>query len=119
MPERLSGALTQSSIIGVGQDATAGLPVTAEQMKRMSDFIPIGYAVTYIFGTIGSVTFLSIIAPKILEIDLQEECRSAGYADSTYRWRPDRKIYFQMEWGIDFRRMCRSDDHNGISWSCL
>lgn len=70
-----AGALTQSAVIGVGQGAIASLKVTDAQKAMMTDFVPIGYAVTYIFGTIGSAFFLSTIGPKILGIDLVEESK--------------------------------------------
>ncbi|WP_083801261.1 aspartate-alanine antiporter-like transporter [Cellulosilyticum lentocellum] len=49
--------LTQSAVIGVGQGAIASLKVPPADIKLMSDFVPIGYAVTYILGTIGSAFF--------------------------------------------------------------
>lgn len=70
-----AGALTQSAVIGVGQGAIESLKVTADQKSLMSDFVPVGYAVTYIFGTIGSAFFLSVIGPKLLGVNLEEECK--------------------------------------------
>lgn len=70
-----AGALTQSAVIGVGQGAIEGLDLSAADKSMMSDFVPVGYAVTYIFGTIGSAFFLSVIAPKLLGVNLEEECK--------------------------------------------
>ena len=70
-----AGALTQSSMIGVAQDAIAHLSGTATAKKQMSDFVPVGYAVTYIFGTIGAAFLISIIGPKIYGVDIVEECK--------------------------------------------
>lgn len=70
-----AGALTQSAVIGVGQGAIESLKIAADQKSLMSDFVPVGYAVTYIFGTIGSAFFLSVIGPKMLGINLEEECK--------------------------------------------
>ncbi|WP_019243345.1 MULTISPECIES: aspartate-alanine antiporter [Bacillus] len=70
-----AGALTQSATIGVAQDAISKLTLSAADKKSMSDFVPVGYAVTYIFGTIGTAFILSSIGPKILGVDLEEESK--------------------------------------------
>ncbi|MFS0784029.1 aspartate-alanine antiporter [Bacillus sp. 1P06AnD] len=70
-----AGALTQSATIGVAQDAIAKLSLSAADKKTMSDFVPVGYAVTYIFGTIGTAFMLSTIGPKLLGVDLAEESK--------------------------------------------
>ncbi len=70
-----AGALTQSAVIGVSQDAISNLSIAAADKKSMMDFVPVGYAVTYIFGTIGCAFILSTFGPKILGVDLEEESR--------------------------------------------
>jgi len=62
------GGLTQSSIIGVAQDSIAGLPVDAATAKAWSDLVPVAYAVTYIFGTVGAALYVSLLAPRLLGI---------------------------------------------------
>ncbi|MCS6560530.1 hypothetical protein N8D74_14460 [Curtobacterium flaccumfaciens] len=62
------GGLTQSSIIGVAQDSIAGLPVSDATAKAWSDLVPVAYAVTYIFGTVGAALYISLVAPRILGI---------------------------------------------------
>lgn len=78
-----AGALTQSSVIGVGQGAIAGLNISHADKVTMSDFVPVGYAITYIFGTIGTSFFLSTIAPKILGINLEEEAKKLDQRQMT------------------------------------
>jgi len=70
-----AGSQTISASIGVATDQInkSGLP--AEVAKHMLTAIPVGYAVTYIFGTIGSALILSKLAPKLLGIDLVQACR--------------------------------------------
>lgn len=68
----VAGALTQSSVIGVAQDAIAKLDVVNQ--KEMMDFVPVGYAVTYIFGTLGCTFILTTFGPKILGVNLEKEC---------------------------------------------
>ena len=42
--------------------------------KAQADAIPIGYAVTYIFGTIGSAVLLAQLGPKLIGVDLPAAC---------------------------------------------
>src|SRR6185295_1333895 len=61
----LSGALTQSSAIGTATDAIQRLPVDAETRKILASHVPIGDAVTYVFGTAGVMLFLTKAVPLL------------------------------------------------------
>jgi putative transport protein len=69
-----AGSQTSSAAIGVATDQLNRLGLSPEQAKAYADVIPIGYAVTYIFGTIGSAILLATIGPKMLGIDLPKAC---------------------------------------------
>lgn len=69
-----SGAQTISAVIGVASDQINQLGLPPDQSKILIDQIPIAYAVTYIFGTIGTAWFLAQLAPKLLGIDLPKAC---------------------------------------------
>jgi putative transport protein len=69
-----AGSQTISASIGVASDQITRLGLPAEQVKAYLDAIPIGYAVTYIFGTIGSAIVLAQIGPKLIGIDLPKAC---------------------------------------------
>ncbi|MCD7925501.1 MAG: aspartate-alanine antiporter [Bacteroides sp.] len=62
----LAGAQTISAVIGVGQDTISGLNIDATLKNQMINIIPVGYAVTYIFGTAGSAWILASLGPKML-----------------------------------------------------
>lgn len=62
----LAGAQTISAVIGVGGDSIQTLNASPEEKKAWIDLIPVCYAVTYIFGTIGSAYILGIIGPWML-----------------------------------------------------
>lgn len=62
----LSGAQTISAVIGVGGDTIQTLNASAADKKAWIDMIPVCYAVTYIFGTIGSAYILGNIGPRLL-----------------------------------------------------
>ncbi len=62
-----AGAQTISAVIGVGTDTINSLPdVDAATKKAWIDLIPVGYAVTYVFGTIGSAYILGSLGPAML-----------------------------------------------------
>ena len=69
-----AGSQTISASIGVATDQIGRLAVPPEQIKAYIDAIPVGYAVTYIFGTIGSAIVLAQIGPKLIGVDLAAAC---------------------------------------------
>jgi putative transport protein len=69
-----AGSQTISASIGVASDQIARLGLDAANAKAQADAIPIGYAVTYIFGTIGSAVLLAQLGPKLIGVDLPAAC---------------------------------------------
>ena len=69
----LSGALTQSAAMGTATDAVNGLAVSETQRALYVSHIAVADAVCYIFGYAGVITFITIIAPALLGIDLRNE----------------------------------------------
>ncbi|MFJ4717286.1 aspartate-alanine antiporter [Streptomyces sp. NPDC088785] len=70
----LGGALTQSAVIGVAQDAIGNLPgLSSAQVKSESNLVAIGYAVTYPLGTILCAMLLANVLPKLYRKDLAAE----------------------------------------------
>lgn len=61
-----AGAQTISAVIGVGDDTIRTLSASAADKQSWVDIVPVCYAVTYIFGTIGSAYILSYIGPAML-----------------------------------------------------
>ena len=66
-----AGGLTQSAIIGTAGDAISRLGLDDEEARRLQSNVAIGYAVTYVFGTIGIIFVARDIAPRVLGIDLK------------------------------------------------
>src|SRR3979411_394455 len=56
--------------VGVATDAIGRLGLPPEESKKLLDAMPVAYAVTYIFGTIGSALVLALIGPALLGVDL-------------------------------------------------
>lgn len=61
-----AGAQTISAVIGVGTDTINTLGVSAADKQAWINIMPVCYAVTYIFGTIGSAYILGTLGPKLL-----------------------------------------------------
>src|SRR5216117_3338031 len=70
-----SGSQTISAAMGLSTDAINRLGLAADQAKALLDSMPIAYAVTYMFGTMGSAIVIAIIGPKLLGIDLVAACK--------------------------------------------
>ena len=70
-----SGSQTISAAMGLSTDAINRLGMTADQVKGLLDSMPIAYAVTYMFGTVGSAIVIALICPALLRIDLVAACK--------------------------------------------
>jgi putative transport protein len=70
-----SGSQTISAAMGLSTDAINRLGLAADQAKALLDSMPIAYAVTYMFGTIGSAIVIAVFGPVLLRMDLAEACR--------------------------------------------
>ncbi|MFS2008685.1 aspartate-alanine antiporter [Azospirillum sp. CT11-132] len=71
----LTGSLTQSSALGAAVEAIKDLPLTEAERQLMSARVAIGDALTYMFGTLGAILFVSQIGPRLLGIDPQQEAQ--------------------------------------------
>jgi putative transport protein len=70
-----AGSQTISASMGLATDAIGRLGLSTEEAKKALDAMPVAYAVTYIFGTIGSAIVLALIGPALLGIDLEAACK--------------------------------------------
>jgi putative transport protein len=70
-----SGSQTISAALGLSTDAINRLGLAADQTKRLLDSMPIAYAVTYMFGTVGSAIVIALIGPALLRINLVAACK--------------------------------------------
>ena len=104
-----SGSQTISAAMGLSTDAINRLGRSAEETKALIDSIPIAYAVTYMFGTMGSAIVIALLGPALLRIDLPAACKDyeekqggtkdlGGAGSAWHRWevrafrvRPDGK----------------------------
>ncbi|MDO6762138.1 aspartate-alanine antiporter [Agarivorans sp. 1_MG-2023] len=69
-----AGGLTQSAIIGTAGDAIGKLGGISEQAKSlMQTNVAVGYAVTYIFGSLGPILMVTWIIPTLMKWDIRKE----------------------------------------------
>jgi putative transport protein len=61
--------------MGLATDAIGRLGLSPEEAKKTLDAMPVAYAVTYIFGTVGSALVLALLGPALLGIDLEAACK--------------------------------------------
>ena len=71
----LSGALTQSPAIGTASETISALPLAQDQRTLLVAHVAIADALCYMFGTAGTIWFLSSIAPKLLRVNLAAEAK--------------------------------------------
>ena len=92
-----AGSQTISASMGLATDAINRLGLSQDQSKALLDAMPIAYAVTYIFGTVGSAILLALIGPPLLRIDLAAACKAyedrqgggkelGGMGSAWHRW---------------------------------
>ncbi|SAK55135.1 Aspartate/alanine antiporter [Caballeronia pedi] len=70
-----AGSQTISASMGLATDAINRIGLPPAQGKALLDAMPTAYAVTYIFGTIGSALILAALGPRLLGIDLVAACK--------------------------------------------
>ena len=62
----MAGASTASPVVGAAEDTVNSLPGSADEIKAMADAIPVCYAMTYVFGTLGAVWLLGYVGPAMM-----------------------------------------------------
>jgi putative transport protein len=70
-----SGSQTISAAMGLSTDAINRLGLAADEAKRLLDSMPVAYAVSYMFGTVGSALVIAVLGPTLLRINLPAACK--------------------------------------------
>ncbi|HEX5012009.1 MAG TPA: aspartate-alanine antiporter [Planctomycetota bacterium] len=70
-----SGSQTISAAMGLSTDAINRLGLEADKAKALLDSMPVAYAVTYMFGTVGSAIVIAVVGPILFRIDLVKACK--------------------------------------------
>ncbi|MFA4981450.1 MAG: aspartate-alanine antiporter [Candidatus Omnitrophota bacterium] len=69
-----AGSMTTSAALGTGGDAIKHLGITAEAKNTLDSNMAVAYAITYIFGTAGTIVLIKM-APVLFKIDLKAEAK--------------------------------------------
>ena len=70
-----AGSQTISASMGLATDAINRLGMAAENAKSLLDGMPVAYAVSYMFGTVGSAIVIALLGPALLRINLPAACK--------------------------------------------
>jgi putative transport protein len=92
-----SGSQTISAALGLSTDAINRLGLAADQTKKLLDAMPVAYAVSYMFGTVGSAIVIALVGPALLRINLPAACKDyeekqgatrefGGVGSAWHRW---------------------------------
>ena len=92
-----AGSQTISASMGLATDAINRLGESPDQTKNLLNGMPVAYAVTYIFGTVGSAIVIALLGPVLLRINLPAACREyeernggakemGGVGSAWHRW---------------------------------
>ncbi|HEX4526188.1 MAG TPA: aspartate-alanine antiporter [Gaiellaceae bacterium] len=71
----LSGSLTESPAIGTASEAIRALSLPDDLKQRLVSHIAVADAMCYVFGAFGVIWFCSVLAPRLLRIDLKQEAK--------------------------------------------
>jgi putative transport protein len=71
----LSGGMTQSAALGTGINALSELSIAPESKAKLIANAPLADAITYGFGDLGLILFLTWLGPKIMRADLKAEAK--------------------------------------------
>jgi aspartate-alanine antiporter len=72
----LAGSATESAVVGTASEALGRLGHTPEMVKTLQGNIATAYSITYLFGLVAIVVFATMIAPRLLGIDLRKEAEA-------------------------------------------
>src|SRR5260370_29653793 len=61
--------------MGLCTDAINRLGLGGDEAKKLLDSMPVAYAVTYMFGTVGSAIVIALVCPALLRLDLVKACK--------------------------------------------
>ncbi|CAM3978863.1 Uncharacterized transporter BB1538 [Bordetella tumbae] len=67
----VSGSMTQSAALGSALSAISAMDLDEATRNVLMAHAPLADATTYIFGEIGLILFVTVLAPRLLKIDLK------------------------------------------------
>ncbi|MET1413790.1 aspartate-alanine antiporter [Roseibium sp. HPY-6] len=124
-----AGGLTQSAIIGTAGETIQKLSISADLKQVMETNIAVGYAVCYIFGSIGPIIMVTWFFPTVMRWDIRKEAlklaekMSGGAAElEPGQFNAARRIdtrFFQLNAGSNWLGKSAQDLDNSIDDAAL
>ncbi|HEX5070660.1 MAG TPA: hypothetical protein VFV78_10655 [Vicinamibacterales bacterium] len=103
----LSGGMTQSAALGTGLSAINDLPISDEAKHALMADAPLGDAITYLFGDLGLILFLTSAGPKILRADLRADAKKLEQELSGGK--PSGDVFTAVNYGLRAYRLDNVD----------
>ena len=102
----MAGAFTESTVIATASDTIDRLDLPDAEKTRLKNNIPVAYAVSYLVGTGFIVWFLSVLAPRLLRVDLKAESRKLATQVSSEDRTSDQSVHLAYkEWSVRAYRL--------------
>ena len=113
-----AGGMTQSAIIGTAGDAISRLDLPAAEIQRLQANVAIGYAVTYIFGSLGAIIICASIVPKFMGRGISDDAlkAQAEQLKAPFNWRLGKNLLCLKLLGV-FIEFSRPQDKQFQSFS--
>ena len=70
-----AGALTATAMMGTAGDALTRFGLAPEQVAQLNSQMAVGFAITYVFGTIGVIIFVRSLAPRLMGVNVKQAAR--------------------------------------------
>lgn len=77
-----AGGLTQSAIIGTAGAALAKLGLPLAEVQQLQGNVAVGYAVTYLFGSLGPIILCVSVLPWMMKRNLRQDALKAEAAQT-------------------------------------
>lgn len=99
-----AGAQTVSAVLGLGGDTIRSLGLSPEETNRLIGYIPVCYAVCYVFGTVGTAWIVGNLGPillggkkKVIEetMALENAMEEKDFVPQTGQFVANRRISFR------------------------
>lgn len=68
-----AGGMTQSAIMGTASDALSRLDLPLIEIQRLQANIAVGYAMTYVFGSLGAIIVCANVLPKFMQREIHDD----------------------------------------------
>ena len=62
-------------MMGTAGDALTRIGLAPDQLNLFTSQMAVGFAITYVFGTVGVIIFVRAVAPRLLGVDMKKSAR--------------------------------------------